>query len=319
MGARLLSIIVFALYACLSLGQSKIVLTIDDFGATPFIDSAVADIVDQGLVTNIEVMPNFKDGLPRLQSLYQKHPDLTIGVHLTISSGASFLPADSIPTLIDEDGQFYALRDLLHRMDKIDLTELEKELEAQIMAVQSLGILVHHFSSQHNILSLYAPFFDVVLKLAQKYDAGLRAVTPISLIDRKNYGYCGALKLGKSIAKKYFFKHPFHALRNWSNISPGGRKRSAQKVEDMGIAHPDHLCVNVFYKPTLENMKHIVEHLPIGTTEIVFHPGYAAYGDLPKGMENDYFPFREKEAALLLSTEFKNLMKEYNLVPYPSH
>lgn len=299
--------------------QKQITITCDDFGMGTYIDSAIWDIAQAGRLNSIEVMANYPGAVERAAAFHREFPSVAIGVHLNVTCGPSLLDSALIPSLIDpEDKSFYVLDDFIPLMEQVDTLELRAELEQQIQCLLKAGVQLDHLTSQQNILSLYRPFFEVLLSLAKKYKLGLRKTIPISLEMKKDFGYCGALKVGKKSAKRFIFRHPFNAIRNFGKISPKSREKGELQMKADGIPFPDRLCVNIFFNPTRENLDLILGHIPRGElVELVFHPGYQQHGNIPKGVIPELFPFREQEAELLLSNDFDTLLSKHKITVHP--
>ena len=81
--------------------------------------------------------------------------------------GKARTPPEQIPSLVTRERSFYAIEDILPRLKRVSAAELKNELRAQIEILQRRGIRVDHLSSRRGLLSLYSPFFDIVLQLAE--------------------------------------------------------------------------------------------------------------------------------------------------------
>jgi hypothetical protein len=85
-------------------------------------------------------------------------------------------------------------------------------------------------------------------------------------------------------------------------------EEKVQKMNDLGISHPDLLIECLWGDPSPKNYLYIIEHLPPGISELVLHIGTSTRQDnYPNGLDIDYFENREKE----LNTITDDYIKEY--------
>lgn len=150
----------------------KLIFNADDFGYSRGINYGVTDAFKLGVVRSATLMAGMP-GAEHAAELYKLFaPDgFRVGVHLTLSCGRPVL--DKKNTLTGTDGYFHKQDALRENIEKIDLTELEEEWEAQIQKTLSLGIKPTHFDSHHH-MHLENRLFPVAKKLAEKHGVPLR-------------------------------------------------------------------------------------------------------------------------------------------------
>jgi hypothetical protein len=151
-----------------------VIITADDFGASENINREIRLAARAGVITAISAMTNFPDSLAELEAISREYPLVGIGVHLNITTGKPILPPGEVPSLVTKEGNFYTIEDVFPRLKKISATELKNELRAQIEVLQRRGICIDHLSNQHGLLSLYSPFLEIVLQLAEEYQLPVR-------------------------------------------------------------------------------------------------------------------------------------------------
>jgi len=151
-----------------------LIITADDFGASKNINEGIKLAADKNAITTIAALTNFNESLPELKEISAAHPEIGIGIHLNITTGKPVLLAKEVPSLVNVDGNFYTIDELLPNLNSISLADLKKELKAQILALQSIDIRIDHLSDQNGILSFYTPFFDVVTELALEFNVPVR-------------------------------------------------------------------------------------------------------------------------------------------------
>ena len=151
------------------MAKAQIIINADDFGYSPAINYAIMDSHLDGILTSTTMMANGK-GFDHAVNLSKSMPHLGIGVHLVLSYGKSLTQNK---TLTDSKGYFHGLKYLEENMAQIDLEELEKEWESQILKIREAGIPITHLDSHHHVHSMPAltPVFE---KLALRYDLPVR-------------------------------------------------------------------------------------------------------------------------------------------------
>ncbi|NOY37636.1 MAG: ChbG/HpnK family deacetylase [Chlorobi bacterium] len=101
------------------------------------------------------------------------HPDADVGIHLTLTAEwdhyrwDGVLPADKIPSLLDEKGYFPASDEVAAK--QADLREAEAELSAQVDRAIALGIKPTHLDSHMGTLFRTPELFQLYLKLGKEY------------------------------------------------------------------------------------------------------------------------------------------------------
>lgn len=109
-----------------------LIITADDYGMCDVVNKAIDDCMETGLVTTTNVIVNMDDLAPAA-TLRQRFPQVSIGMHWNITAGKPILSKEEIPTLVDENGDFYKLLVFFKRFKKglIKEEHITKELKAQ--------------------------------------------------------------------------------------------------------------------------------------------------------------------------------------------
>ena len=287
-----------------------LIITADDFGASKNINEGIEIAADQNVITAISVLSNFRESLPELKQLSENHPNIGIGVHLNIITGKPILGAEQVPSLVSSTGSFYTIDELLPNIKSISLDDLKRELRAQILALTTNNIKLDHLSDQNGILSLYSPFFDIIIELAKEYNLPVRTPFIASKKYPDLFSNSHLKKRGKQIALRFAFNNPFKAIRFLKYSQVTEMEKKVQKMDDLGIFHPDLLIEYFWGDPSLTNYLYIIEHLPNGISELILHVGTSSRQEnYPSGLDLDYFINREKE---LISVTDKHLKEYYN-------
>lgn len=142
----------------------------DDFGLSQEINAGLIAIHQKGNLDGVSLMANgeaFEDAA----ALIQQHPDLDVGLHLTLVELRPVLPAKEVPSLTDREGCFHSdhvpfLKAYLS--GKIRLKEVDREIGAQFEKVQRQGIRISRIDS-HQQLHMLPGILEIIVKYALKY------------------------------------------------------------------------------------------------------------------------------------------------------
>ena len=112
--------------------MQKLIVTADDYGMCDVVDKAIDAGVENGIITTTNVMMNM-ESLCNAEKLRVKYPHISVGVHWNVTTGKPISNSKEIPTLVDENGFFWPIKEFKTRYSKglISSDDLEKELEAQ--------------------------------------------------------------------------------------------------------------------------------------------------------------------------------------------
>ncbi len=120
-----------------------LVIHADDFGETHAANRAISEALEKGWVTSASVMvpcPWF----PEVVRFAKEHPDMDLGVHLTLTSEWEDLrwgpvaPKDKVPSLLDADGYLPLTAAAVTRNAAPGNVEIE--LRTQIERAQKMGV-----------------------------------------------------------------------------------------------------------------------------------------------------------------------------------
>lgn len=125
----------------------RLILNADDFGLTPGINQAIAELHANGVLTSATLMATgaaFDDAV----RISLANPTLGVGCHVVLTDGVPVSPPSSIRSLLGPDGRSFRpsliefIRALL--LGRIAEAEIEKEAIAQIEKLQQAGVRVTH-------------------------------------------------------------------------------------------------------------------------------------------------------------------------------
>lgn len=234
--------------------KKNILINADDFGRHALINEAVAKAVETGMLRSATLMPGgavFDDAV----SVARTHPALGVGVHLTLVNGNPVCDPKDIPTLVDETGHFYDNHGIFvkrYLTGKVSREDISRELFAQVRKMEKTGLALTHIDS-HQHMHMLPGVIDIALSAASAI--GLSA-TRVSLSPLFT-GFTG--NPGQLIGR----------LGLWTLATLAKRRAKARNFRT-----PDHFAGIVAGEAVnISHLRHIIETLPDGTTEIMMHPG----------------------------------------------
>ncbi|MBN1949753.1 MAG: polysaccharide deacetylase family protein [Bacteroidales bacterium] len=149
-----------------------LIIHADDAGVSASTNQAVTESFQDNLISSTAIMvpcPWF----PEIAEFARLHPEFDFGLHLTFSSEwegykwGGVAPSTSIPSLLNEQGYFYATTPEAVKHARPD--EVELELRAQIEKALAAGIKPSHFDTHMNTVYGSAALLRVYVKLGNEY------------------------------------------------------------------------------------------------------------------------------------------------------
>lgn len=295
--------------------QDKLlIITADDYGAAQNINEGIQLAADYGAITSISVLSNFSESLSSLKQISESHPEISIGVHLNITTGKPLLGTDQIPTLVDDSGNFYPLEQLLPRMASISKLELKKELGEQIAIFERYNIRLDFLSDQHGILSVYSPFYKIETELAKENEIPVRS--PVLACKKYPFIFRNSdmRRQGSLLVFPLMLSNPVLVTQMFSYTRLFAMERKAGLLKEAGIEYPDLLVETFWGDPTLSNLAYILDHLPPGISEVIVHVGTATRtGCYPAGLDRYYFDNRERELTVIMDDTIQQMIRYHHI------
>jgi len=273
-----------------------LIINADGYGFTAGVSRAIEECIEFGTVKSLSANVNFKhaDGLA---ALVKKHPELSVGCHLNPVVGRPLLELQNVPTLVDENGEFFYqvfLRRYLR--GHLRLAELRAEMMAQINKTRDLvGRAFSHIDFHmglHRVPGLYQIFLDVVEESGvgrmrtHRYHMGMESRFPrlrhfLHMFESPTRipKYLWILQLRKKALARHF----------------------AMPDRWIGITHMG-MRPNTI---TVDNYLMMLRNLPHGFNEFVAHPGYVD-GELKRW--STYLDQRTLERQVLLSKDLRDAL-----------
>lgn len=156
-----------------------LILNADDFGMCHAVNEAIVQTLTEGPVGSCTLMVPCPWSLHAIK-LLRASPEVPFGVHLTAISEqpdyrwGPLTCREEVPSLVDEAGYFYSERGIEAFLDRVDLSELEREYRAQIEHVLAAGLKPTHLDSHCGTHTRRERVFDLTARLALEYGLALR-------------------------------------------------------------------------------------------------------------------------------------------------
>ncbi len=148
----------------------------DDIGVARSVNIAAVRAFESGGITSGSVMvpcPWFPD----FAAYYRQHQPLDVGIHITLTAEWDYYkwggisPAGEIPSLLDDNGYFYATAEEVAQ--HVVPAEVEREARAQIERALALGIRPTHLDTHMGTMVATPELVEIYLKLGEEYDLPL--------------------------------------------------------------------------------------------------------------------------------------------------
>jgi predicted glycoside hydrolase/deacetylase ChbG (UPF0249 family) len=155
---------------------SRLIINADDFGLTPGVNRAIAELHQAAALTSATLMatgPAFDDAVATAHA----NPTLGVGCHIVLTDGVPVSLPETIPTLLGPDRKTFrpSLIDFVQALlrGRISTGDIEREAGAQIRKLQRAGIQVTHLDS-HKHTHLFPPVLHPLLRVAEQHS--IRAI-----------------------------------------------------------------------------------------------------------------------------------------------
>lgn len=253
----------------------------DDIGLAQSVNDATLTAFEKSGITSGSIMvpcPWFAD----FAEDFKAHPHLDVGIHITLTAEWDFykwggvLPATEIPSLLDENGNFYASVEEVGQ--HADPVEVEKEIRAQIDRAMAYGINPTHLDTHMGSVMAKPELIQIYLKLGKEYS--LPVFVPRMILMGMPEEAREKMKREYVLVDRYFMMNTDDPGLSWAEAY-------AKMIERV--------------KPGLNVM---IVHVANDNAEMqaiaVNHPAFGS-------------AWRARDLEYVLSQEFRDLLKEQNI------
>jgi chitin disaccharide deacetylase len=267
----------------------RLIVNADDFGLTAGVNRGIVQSHQNGIVTSTTLMACSKR-FSEAAAVTKDLPRLSVGCHVVLVDGEPTAEPAQISTLVSGSPPQFRVSLMnfaaMAASGRLDESQIEAEITAQIQKLQSAGVTVSHLDS-HKHTHMFPLVLRGMLRAAEK--CGVKAIrNPFEPL---------------VFAKFARWKRQFQ-LRMMSNF----RRKFRQALDDAGIATPDG-CIGIAATGGLsqEAFQQLIERLPEGTWEFVSHPGYT--DQELDAVRTRLRESREKELEILTSEASKEVLR----------
>jgi predicted glycoside hydrolase/deacetylase ChbG (UPF0249 family) len=155
----------------------EVLFRLDDIGMNHSVNLALEQVAKTGMpfsATVLFVCPWYQEAV----AILRKYPNVTVGVHLALNSEwrdyrwGPVLGMGGVPSLVDSVGYFLpSTRAFL--ASKYDLTEVERELSAQIERALRSGLKITFVDAHMGMAWATPQLREVMERVAKKYGLGI--------------------------------------------------------------------------------------------------------------------------------------------------
>lgn len=262
----------------------QLIVNADDFGLSESVSRGILRAHLKGILTSTTFMANFP-WAPEMVPMLAEAPNLGVGVHLNLTTGAPLLPPEQVPTLVAEDGRFG--KSLVRIFARSDTAEVRREWAAQIERAISL---LHRYPTHldtHRYLQAHPQFSAVLIDLARTYKIpAVRCLHPGP-----------ELNLGDMVAR-------WNPLRI---VVERALRRSAEATLQSGLRCPAVTLAGDFDAKSLPAK---LDRVGNRVAELVCHPGLV--DDRLRSLSSMQ-EHREEELAALISPAIRRKVEELGI------
>ncbi len=240
--------------------HSRLILNADDFGLTPGINRAIAELHRAGALTSATLMANgpaFEDAI----RIAHENPMLGVGCHIVLTDGIPVSHPADIPSLLGPDEKTFrsSLVDFLWAVirGRVKEDDIAREAHAQFSKLQRAGLDITHIDT-HKHTHILPGVARPLLHVAERCRIG--AI-------RNPFEEPWSLAVSQSNPIRAFQVRVMHMLRKKFEQLPQIKSRAIATTEGtIGISATGRLDA--------ATLTAILASMPAGTWELVCHPGY---------------------------------------------
>ncbi|MEA4964571.1 MAG: ChbG/HpnK family deacetylase [Oscillospiraceae bacterium] len=235
-------------------------ITADDYGMCPEVDSAIERLAERGVLSTTNVLMNFGTDFSHVP--IRSYPRFSVGLHWNVTTGFPVTEVSKIRTLLDGAGRFLSINAFRRAFKKheINTDELALELQNQYDMFKAEFGYPDYWNTHENS-SLYPAEFKVFEAVALKN--GIKATRNFQRV-YIDYDLChGTLRKLREFAVKSYVNVKYGVIERKKFTMPEGRI-----VTFVNISKTD---INRMKLGLAKSKKHSIE--------IVIHP--ATSGDNP--------------------------------------
>ena len=235
----------------------RLIVNADDFGRSHSINQAVIRAHREGILTTASLMVN-EPGLEEAVALAKQHPQLGVGLHLTLLCGHSALPPEKIPGLINPRGEFSdnpVSAGFCYFFNRSLREPLRAEIHAQFARFHATGLPLDHVDG-HLHLHLHPVIFGILMADAEKLG-----------IQRMRFTRDCLARSRRMAHGRWFYRVSHAAIYQWLS------RRAREPLRQRGIKHAQ-ITFGLLQDSHVDEdyILKLLPELPPGNSELYSHP-----------------------------------------------
>lgn len=259
----------------------RLILTADDYGLTEAVNAGIEACLAGGAVQSTCIMSNMPF-FARGGALKEKFPEISVGIHWTLTVGRPVLAAAQVPSLVGGNGEFVDFVELRRRLKagKVNFAEVQAELQAQYRRFREVCATCDYWNTHENV-HLWPGLFQCFVKVGRECQIpAMRSNSRRTICPNPAW---------------FSLTHPLYFAKGlWIS-------RWASMAKSQGMRLPDGLIIMPGYGPGKAKLLEALERgrkLGAGSvSELTLHPALDGdnplYGRLGKSRIEEYHVFRE--------------------------
>lgn len=240
------------------------IINADDFGFSTGVNRAIIEAHERGVLTSTSLMvgaPAFEEAV----ELAKAHPNLGVGLHLTLGKGKSVLPPSLIPNLVDEQGNFSNEPNragVYYQFNGPARRQIPLEIRAQLEKFRSTGLKLSHVDG-HLHMHSHPVILRALVALADEFE-----IKVIRLPSEE-------LRLTLNIDKS-----DFQTKLVWASVFWGLRLYGESVLKSRGIGYVDRVYGFLQSgRMTEDYLLALIPQIQADVVEIYSHPAIAKPGE----------------------------------------
>lgn len=275
--------------------MKRLIISADDLGVNVSRSHGIFQCVETGIVTNVSLLANGSDSVRAARIATER--SIPTGLHLNLTEEYPLCAASQIPSLLEGSGAFMELHKLQAALahDEIDAAHLEREIRAQMEWFLEHRGQPTHVDSRHHVHT-HPSVARALMPSLERY--GIRFVRIPCELPLPPWGY---------IVSEEMLTH----TREQNTVATKAR----ELYSAFGIGSTDHFRGTTLKGiASLKNLRHTINKIQDGTTELMVHPG----NPIAYGTPFDLDPQRQTELRMLTDEGIAAHLaeKEVHLISY---
>ena len=107
--------------------MKRLIINSDDYGRTPEISRGIREAHMHGVVTSTTCMLNIPTTTDDIAVALKESPALGLGVHLVLTMGRPISAPQAVPSIVDENGNFFKYTPLIEHLGSLKMDEVKME------------------------------------------------------------------------------------------------------------------------------------------------------------------------------------------------